>query len=248
MGKNTAEEEIVLRYVFFDLDGTLLPMDQEVFTGAYFALLVHKMAPLGYKPKELTQAVWQGTAAMVKNDGKRPNEEVFWDSFCGRFGPESRMHLPLFEDFYREDFQQVQQACGFQPLAVKAVELLHQRGYGTVLATNPIFPRIATQSRVRWAGLSWEDFLLCTTYENIGYCKPNPEYYREICRMLKIDPKECLMVGNDVGEDMIARQLGMQVYLVTDCLINGAGEDISQYPHGSFEEFYEFLSENLGEL
>lgn len=50
------------------------------------------------------------------------------------------------------------------------------------------------------------------------------------------------MVGNDVGEDMIAQQLGMKVFLLTDCLINKAGADISQYPNGSFPELASFLN------
>ena len=49
------------------------------------------------------------------------------------------------------------------------------------------------------------------------------------------------MVGNDVGEDMIARELGMQVFLLTDCLINKDNVDISQFPHGSFEELLAFI-------
>ena len=50
------------------------------------------------------------------------------------------------------------------------------------------------------------------------------------------------MVGNDVGEDMIARELGMRVFLLTDCLINKLGADISAYPHGGFPELANFLN------
>ena len=32
--------------VLFDLDGTLLPMDQDVFIKAYFGRLARKLAPL----------------------------------------------------------------------------------------------------------------------------------------------------------------------------------------------------------
>ena len=49
------------------------------------------------------------------------------------------------------------------------------------------------------------------------------------------------MVGNDVGEDMIAATLGMKVFLLTDCLINKAGADIHQFPNGSFPELMEFI-------
>ena len=110
-----------------------------------------------------------------------------------------------------------------------------------VLATNPLCPAIATQSRARWAGLTPEDFALITTYENSAFCKPNPDYYREILGKLNLKPEECLMVGNDVQEDMVARMLGMEVFLLTDCIINRDGTDISRFPNGGFDDLLAFL-------
>ncbi|MBQ4427904.1 MAG: hypothetical protein II881_09205 [Oscillospiraceae bacterium] len=52
--------------VLFDLDGTLLPMDQNAFTKGYFKLLAKKLLPRGYAPDALVKAVWHGTGAMVK--------------------------------------------------------------------------------------------------------------------------------------------------------------------------------------
>ena len=49
------------------------------------------------------------------------------------------------------------------------------------------------------------------------------------------------MVGNDVQEDMVARELGMEVFLLTPCMINKQGTDISQFPHGDFPELLRFL-------
>ena len=222
--------------ILFDLDGTLLPMDQEVFVKDYLGRLAKKVAPHGYDPQLLVQAVWKGTGAMVKNDGRQSNEAVFWQVFTGIFGQEAMKDLPLFEEFYETEFQEARRSCGFNPAAAETVRALHAMGYTTVLATNPLFPPVATQSRVRWAGLEPEDFAFITTYDNSSFCKPNPDYYREILGKLKLKSEECLMVGNDVGEDMIAEALGMQVFLLTDCLINRDGSDISRYPHGSFPE------------
>ena len=56
-----------IKYVLFDLDGTLLPMDQDAFMKAYFGGLCKKLAPYGYNPDELISAIWQGTKMMVKN-------------------------------------------------------------------------------------------------------------------------------------------------------------------------------------
>jgi len=58
---------------------------------------------------------------------------------------------------------------------------------------------------------------------------------------LGLHPEECLVVGNDVTEDMIASSLGMHVFLLTDCIINRDGKDISRYPHGSFPELLAYL-------
>jgi FMN phosphatase YigB (HAD superfamily) len=119
--------------------------------------------------------------------------------------------------------------------------MLKEKGKRLVLATNPIFPALATECRMGWAGLSPEDFEMYTTYENSSFCKPNTEYYRAILYSIGLSAEECLMVGNDVGEDMVASTLGMKVFLLTDCLINKAGEDISVYPQGGFDELISYL-------
>lgn len=230
-----------LTTVLFDLDGTLLPMDQDTFVQAYFGLLARKLAPWDYPPRELIDAIWRGTAAMVQNDGSRTNEAVFWECFQSRFGPRVLEDMPLFEDYYRTDFEQVRSVCGYTDQAVRTVELCGELGLRTALATNPIFPAVATRARIRWAGLTPEHFELVTAYENSCSCKPNLLYYREVTGKLGVSPEECLMVGNDVQEDMAARELGMRVFLLTPCMINKQGKDIAQYPHGDFPELMRFL-------
>ena len=88
-----------IKNVLFDLDGTLLPMDMEAFTNGYFGLLTQKLAPRGYDPKKLIDAIWAGTAAMVGNDGGRTNEAAFWAKFAQIFGEEALADQPLFEEF-----------------------------------------------------------------------------------------------------------------------------------------------------
>ena len=227
--------------ILFDLDGTLLPMDQEVFVRDYLGRMAAFLAPHGYDPQSLIKAVWAGTGAMVKNDGKALNEDVFWYVFNSILDRDAKQDLALFEKFYRTEFQKAKDSCGFNPAAVEAIRQIKDMGYRLILATNPLFPAIATYSRARWAGLNPEDFELVTTYENSRFCKPNPDYYREILGKIALDGSQCLMVGNDVGEDMIAGTLGMKTFLLTDCLINKTAEDISQYPHGSFPELLHYI-------
>ena len=230
-----------IKTVLFDLDGTLLPMDMEEFTNGYFAMLTKKMAPRGYDPKQLIDAIWTGTAAMVKNDGSRTNEEAFWAKFTQIFGEKALEDRPLIEEFYADDFQRARDFCGYDPWAARAVRTIKESGRRVVLATNPIFPRVATESRLRWVGLEPSDFELYTTYENCRWCKPNVNYYQEILDRLELRAEDCLMVGNDVTEDMAAQALGMQVFLITACLINKEGKDIGAWPHGGFEDLVRFV-------
>ncbi len=235
-----------IKAVLFDLDGTLLPMDQDVFVGAYFKGLAAHMAPHGYDPKDLIDTVWRGTMAMIKNDGSCTNESVFWQTFCAKYGEKGLADKPFVDEFYSTGFSAVQQVCGCDPNAAILVHVLKQNGVRVVLATSPLFPPAATEHRIRWAGLSPDDFELVTTYDNCTFCKPNPAYYRDLLSRLELSPDECVMVGNDVGDDMVAATLGIPVFLLTDNLINKAETDITQFPHGGFDELILFLEkENL---
>ena len=228
--------------VLFDLDGTLLPMDQDVFIKDYFGRIAAKVTPAGYDPKQLIDTIWRGTAAMVKNDGSKTNEEAFWNYAVSVYGDKILRDKYLFAEFYETEFDKIKAVCGYHPAAAEIVHSLKEKGFRVALATNPIFPARATQWRIQWAGLQSEDFELYTTYENSRYSKPNPAYYQDVLARLNVKPEECLMVGNDVGEDMIAEQLGMKVFLLTDCMINKSDTDITNYPHGNFDDLKNFLS------
>lgn len=226
------------------MDGTLLPMDQDAFTKGYFKLLAKKLLPYGYEPQKLISSIWSGTEAMVRNNGSVTNEEAFWARFGEIYGEKAEKDKSVFEEFYAKDFQLAKEFCSFNPDAAKTVSELKGCGLRVALATNPIFPSYATESRISWAGLEPSDFELYTTYENSRFSKPNLNYYSEILNVLGVKPQECIMVGNDVGEDMVAAKLGMKVFLLTDCLINKSDEDISIYPNGSFAELKEYILKN----
>ena len=227
--------------ILFDLDGTLLPMDQDVFLKAYLGGLAKKGAAHGYDISVMPKQIMAGTYAMVKNDGSRTNEDAFWTTFSALCGRDARQDIAIFDDFYRNEFQEVRHVCGCDPRAAEAIRQIKALGYRVALATNPLFPAIATQSRARWAGLDPEDFDLITTYEESRHSKPNPAYYQDVLDALGVAAQECVMVGNDVDEDMVAEKLGMKVFLLTDCLINKSGADIDRYPHGSFPELMDFI-------
>lgn len=227
--------------VLFDLDGTLLPMEQEDFVKVYFSSLAKKLAPYGYESEKLVASIWAGTKQMVMNDGKVTNEKAFWNKFCEIYGEDAIKDEPIFAEFYKNEFNNVKSICGFNEGCVKAVKIAKEKGLRVVLATNPIFPAVATESRIRWAGLDTSDFELYTTYENSSFCKPNLNYYKEIISNLGVNPEECLMVGNDISEDMVAKNLGMRVFLLTDHIINKEKTDINLYPNGNVHKLIEYI-------
>ena len=238
----------MLKAVLFDLDGTLLPMDQNAFMKDYFGRLLRRLAPLGYTPEVFLASMHAGIAAMVKNDGSRTGEEAYWEAYTSVSHTDLGKELPILENFYETEFDEVAASCGFTPKAAALVHSLQNRGIRVILATNPLFPRIATQKRIRWAGLTPEDFEFYTTFENIGYCKPNPDYYREVLRRADLNAADCIMVGNDVAEDMMAgAKAGLRGFLLTDCLINTPNADVNAYPHGSFEELTAYIEGLLTE-
>ena len=105
----------MIKNILFDLDGTLLPMDQDVFVEAYLRTLSKHMLPYGYDPQQLVKSIWAGTAAMVKNDGSCTNETAFWTCFASIFGEDSVKDEPKFDEYYRQDFPKVKASCGSCP-------------------------------------------------------------------------------------------------------------------------------------
>lgn len=233
-----------IKAVLFDLDGTLLPMDQEKFFREYFKLLATKLYPYGYDdPQKLIKVIWGGVAAVEQSDGSKVNEEVFWDYFNKGFPEKTYDKIGVLREFYLNEFQALKEECGHNPDADKSVKAIKQKGLRAVVATKPIFPDEANLSRIRWAGLDVDDFEYYTSYDKCCFCKPDVRYYKEIAEKLGVLPEECLMVGNDVSEDMTAEKIGMKVFLLTDCLINSENKDISCYNSGGFAELVEYIDE-----
>ena len=203
----------------FDLDGTLLPMDMKYFIELYVAAFCKCLAPVTkIESKPLMDSIWASVAQMARNDGDCLNETVFWRTMNSRCKRDMRVFSDNFDSFYR--------------------------GGRIIVATNPIFPKSSTYTRIEWAGLNVNDFSYITTYDNSSACKPNLNYFEEVCSVCGIHPEESLMIGNDVDEDMISSRLGFDTFLVTDCLINRSDKSLSLFRHGDFEDLFDFIQDS----
>lgn len=230
------------KYILFDLDATLLPMDQDAFIKEYFTSLIKFLAPKGFEPEKLYKSIWNSIMSVVVNDGKCTNEEKFWQAMANCYDENIRNSEPIYEEYYSKYFGENKAVCGYNEKANLIIKEAINKGFKVVLATNPVFPRVATEQRIEWAGLDKSDFIHITTYENSCYCKPNPKYYEEILEIIGAEPSECVMVGNDATDDMSASTLGIKPFLLTDNLINAKNVDISSYPQGGFKELFDYLN------
>jgi FMN phosphatase YigB (HAD superfamily) len=230
----------MFKAILFDLDGTLLPLDLEIFVHKYFEALApvfaHKV-----EPKKFIKELISATEAMINNTGVTTNEEAFMQRFLPAIGQEKEEMYPLFENFYQTHFPKLKEYAGHSHLSEKIVGQVIQKGYKVALATNPIFPEMATRHRMEWAGIGELPWNLVTTYENSTFSKPNPKYFQEVCSKLGLAPQQCLMVGNDVQEDLVAGTIGMRTFLVTDCLIDRGKPEYKPDYQGTLEEFYRFV-------
>lgn len=212
--------------ILFDLDGTLLPMDQEHFVRRYMQALAGKMAALELDPELLIASLWKGVKAMMANTGQQTNRQVFWQVIGEAYGQDLTGYIPHFDEFYTCEFDAALAACSPSPLADTCVKILRDKGYTLALATNPLFPPVATHRRMGWAGLSTEDFALITTYDNSHFCKPNPAYFKQVLQALGKTSDQCAMIGNDPVEDGAAAEIGIPVLLVEDVCFKDVDTDL----------------------
>jgi HAD superfamily hydrolase (TIGR01549 family) len=226
--------------ILFDLDGTLLPMDQQRFMAAYLEVFSRKCQQLKLPVEQSLKALDVGFSAMKGNDGSATNERRFWEEFSRVLNLDVKDKIADFITFYTNEFKELKTVVGSTPLSEKIVSLLREKGYRLVLATTPVFPRQGTLERIAWANLEPKWFELITTYEDFSHTKPSLGYYQEILDRLDVEPQECLMIGNDVTEDLVVETMGMDVFLVTDHLINTSSLDITRYRRGSMEDLMTF--------
>lgn len=205
-----------MRAVLFDLDGTLLDIDINAFLGTYFEALGPVVVDvIGGDIDAGLAAVMTATQAMFVRHPNQTNAERFAEAFAEttgvELGPED---WARFDTFYADVFPQLKGDIGPHDGARAAVEAARASGCQVAVATNPIFPLAAIRERIAWAGLSDIDFDLVTSYETSHATKPHRAYYLEVAEKLGVPPTDCLMIGDDVGLDMPASDVGMRTFYV----------------------------------
>ena len=205
----------MIKAVLFDLDNTLILFDETAFYKQYLTGITQAFQ--GLMPTQIFQKrLMSASQALLKNKGQMLNSQFYMSAFAEGFAEKSETMWQKFVEFYQHDFDRLQSLMTPVPGVRELFDYLRQTELKIVVASNPLFPLTAQLKRLSWAGLSDYPFDLITHIENTTFCKPQTGYYREICAQIRIDPNDCLMVGNDDVNDMIAGNIGMKTYLTTD--------------------------------
>ena len=234
----------MLKAILFDLDETLLDNSTETFIPAYFQALTRWVAHL-ISPDRLIAELMRGTGAMDANDGAGPtNEEAFATTFYPALGYELGELKPDIERFYVEEFPKLHSLTHTRPEARALVAWAFERDLQVVIATNPIFPRAAIEQRLDWAGVPVTefDYALVTSYENMHATKSHPAYYTEILARLELEPKECLMIGDNWEWDIApAASMGIPTYWIAEPDQSPPASEVSPVGQGTLTDLWDWV-------
>ena len=207
----------MLKAVLFDLDNTLIFYDEMKFAAMFFPGVAARFADLIPQDK-FAERLMSATLTAHKNDGSMTNRELFVSEFVKGTDLTPGQVWQRFEQYYDHDFDSVKEIVTAPDNARQVFQSIQDRNLKLVIATNPILPLNAQRKRLSWAGLDGVSLALVTHIENMSYCKPQLGYYRQVCDLIGEKPENCLMVGDDPANDMVAAKIGMKTYKTVDSL------------------------------
>ncbi len=209
--------------VLFDLDGTLINVDMQLFVADYLHRLTKRLADLD-DPLRVTKVLRSAVAIMLNaTAGEKTMEELLYAELAAQCGIDGTEYRARFELFCEDDLSELQPLVQGHPRARNLVEACLERGWQPVLATNPIFPKEVVDARLDWGGLVDLPFAIITSYEKARFCKPHAGFFRQVAEELSVPTEACLMVGNDTQHDLSAGQYGLQTCLLTPWQIDRPG-------------------------
>jgi len=225
-----------IQAVLFDLDGTLVGVDMQVFIPAYLEGLAARLTDLAHS-RQIARVMRGAVVDMLTRvDGSRTLEQRLLEHLDDRLNIPPERYRAALDDFCREDLPGLGHLVQGHPLATSLLEACLAHDWRIVLATNPIFPRAVIDARINWGGLDAELFCHVTSYEASRHCKPHAEYFAEVLAVLGMAADSCLMIGNDTHHDMAARQVGLPTCLLTQWRIDHEGSCFPADWKGTHEE------------
>lgn len=231
----------MIKNILFDLDGTLINTLQAKFNEKFYITMCDKLLKKGYENELLGKVFLEGVGLMVTNDGSVSNEETLWNHLERKSGLKREEASLLLEEFYENEYDLLKDCIEPVETTGKAVNELYDKGYNLILATNPLFPKVAIEKRASWGNIDCNKFSYITSYENSYFAKPNINYYKEIIEKNDLDIEETIMFGNDLIEDLVIEELNIPCYIITNNMVNE--QNLNKCTKkGDYNEFYCFVS------
>ncbi len=207
----------MIEAVLFDLDNTLLGNPMDVFMPAYLKLF-RSTVPDGFDKDMVVEALLRCTQLMIRNvDTAVSNWDAFWEPFSQRMGINADELGTYLDHFYANLFEELEDGTAVIPEAAPLVQSCFDAGLKVVVATNPVFPQIAIEHRLKWANLPVAEYAfdVVTHSDNMRFTKPHVGYYEQILGMIDQSPERALMVGDSWTNDIEpAHQLGMRTFWI----------------------------------
>jgi FMN phosphatase YigB (HAD superfamily) len=230
----------------FDLDGTLLYFDPDAFVKTYLGTAAKFFIDLIPNPETFYNELLRSTDVMENNDNDDNTTLTdFLEDFCPKFEIEQEKIIDRFFKFYNTKFDVIKPLISEMKGAQKLLQDLRKfhPEKKLILATNPVFPFIAVQKRMKWGGVPEDIFELITHAENTNYCKNNKKYWLDLANRTSINPKNSLMIGNDGYRDMVAKKHGYKTFLVETAFENKENmtDDILPDYRGTLEDLYTLI-------
>ncbi|MBN2796128.1 MAG: HAD family hydrolase [Clostridia bacterium] len=226
--------------IIFDLDGTLLPMDTNHFMKLYRDEITKAFHDFN-EHETLFEKIMASVYHTVKNPQGDTNENKFFKHFLNHVDEKIDLYHERFEWFYLNDFNAVKASTYQSEEMLEAIQILKEKNYTLVIATNPIFPMVANYQRMQWAGLNPDDFKYISSFEKNRACKPHLAFYEEVLSSIETEGKNVLMVGNDAQEDLTISRLGAKTFLITNHLIDKNNDIKKADYYGNYKDFLEFV-------
>ena len=199
--------------LLFDMDSTIISIDEQGFSKRYFQLL-HKTHFYDVDFMFFVDTMVDITRYVMTT--KIPDKftiDTFVTEMSSKFKREPEELKTNLLDFYNRQYNQLKSYIRPARGVKKLIKNSFEKGYDVVVATTPVFPEVAIRKRLKWGGVLNFDYKLITHAENMHYSKPHEEYYIEILEKIGKKANECIMIGNEfIGDILGPTKIGMKTF------------------------------------
>lgn len=209
--------------IFFDLDGTLSYHDWNVYKNQCFQLLKNIMNEEFNFSNEVVENCCSKYFSMIyenRFNQTLTNKNLIQNKFMNDFNLTKDDVQIITNLFYKQMREFVKLEVIQYPALIDAIAHLKQKGVNLVLATNSYFPIEMVLQRLEWTGIDKECFSYICDWGEMGYSKPNKEFFSEIVKKNNLDEKNVLMVGNNISYDGCCMGIGIDCIILTENMSN----------------------------